>query len=73
MGARAAKQGRTQVVGDSAADVAGYSRLMGLDEVGTARTLREHAWPGCRRIEGFGITVACGPDNQTVATPLPKT
>src|SRR6516162_8640841 len=25
-----------------AADVEGYSRLMGLDEVGTARTLREH-------------------------------
>jgi class 3 adenylate cyclase len=25
-----------------AADVAGYSRLMGLDEGGTARTLREH-------------------------------
>src|SRR5438034_533840 len=25
-----------------AADAAGYSRLMGLDEVGTARTLREH-------------------------------
>jgi class 3 adenylate cyclase len=25
-----------------AADVAGYSQLMGLDEVGTARTLREH-------------------------------
>jgi adenylate cyclase len=25
-----------------AADVAGYSRLMGLDEVGTARSLREH-------------------------------
>jgi Lipocalin-like domain len=25
-----------------AADVAGYSRLMGLDEVGAARTLREH-------------------------------
>jgi TolB-like protein len=25
-----------------AADVTGYSRLMGLDEVGTARTLREH-------------------------------
>ena len=25
-----------------AADVAGYSRLMGLDEVDTARTLREH-------------------------------
>ncbi|WP_157088000.1 adenylate/guanylate cyclase domain-containing protein [Bradyrhizobium jicamae] len=25
-----------------AADVAGYSRLMGLDEVGTVRTLREH-------------------------------
>ena len=25
-----------------AADVAGYSRLMGLDQVGTARTLRDH-------------------------------
>src|SRR5215218_9684971 len=25
-----------------AADVAGYSRLMGMDEVGTARSLREH-------------------------------
>src|SRR5713101_5555283 len=25
-----------------AADVAGFSRLLGLDEVGTARTLREH-------------------------------
>src|SRR5436190_15781344 len=25
-----------------AADVAGYSRLMGLDEVGTAHTVREH-------------------------------
>ncbi|MGH6704390.1 MAG: hypothetical protein ACRECG_13455, partial [Bradyrhizobium sp.] len=25
-----------------AADVAGFSRLMGLDEVGTARILREH-------------------------------
>jgi class 3 adenylate cyclase len=25
-----------------AADVVGYSRLMGLDEVGTARTLRAH-------------------------------
>jgi class 3 adenylate cyclase len=25
-----------------AADVAAYSRLMGADEVGTARTLREH-------------------------------
>src|SRR6266481_1783037 len=25
-----------------AADVAGYSRLMGLDETGTARALREH-------------------------------
>jgi class 3 adenylate cyclase len=25
-----------------AADVAGYSRLMGFDEVGTARALREH-------------------------------
>jgi class 3 adenylate cyclase len=25
-----------------AADVAGYSRLMGLDEAGTARILREH-------------------------------
>jgi class 3 adenylate cyclase len=30
-----------------AADVAGYSRLMGLDEVGTARALREH-----RRVTG---------------------
>jgi hypothetical protein len=28
-----------------AADVAGYSRLMGIDEVGTARTLREHRIP----------------------------
>jgi len=25
-----------------AADVAGYSRLMGVDEAGTARALREH-------------------------------
>jgi adenylate cyclase len=25
-----------------AADVAGYSRLMGFDEVGTARALRDH-------------------------------
>ena len=25
-----------------AADIAGYSRLMGIDEVGTARSLREH-------------------------------
>jgi adenylate cyclase len=25
-----------------AAELAGYSRLMGLDEVGTARALREH-------------------------------
>jgi class 3 adenylate cyclase len=25
-----------------AADIAGYSRLMGLDEAGTARALREH-------------------------------
>jgi class 3 adenylate cyclase len=25
-----------------AADIAGYSRLMGVDEVGTARALREH-------------------------------
>src|SRR3974377_1758268 len=44
-----------------AADVAGYSRLMGLDEVGTARALREHrkvtdalvapiyGWPAERR------------------------
>jgi TolB-like protein len=36
-GQSASRQGRTQ-----AADVVGYSRLMGLDEVGTARTLREH-------------------------------
>ena len=25
-----------------AADIAGYSRLMGLDEAGTAKVLREH-------------------------------
>ena len=37
-----------------AADVAGYSRLMGLDEVGTARTLREHRAVGARwRVIGF--------------------
>ena len=29
-----------------AADVAGYSRLMGLDEVGTARALRQLAFVG---------------------------
>ena len=29
-----------------AADVAGYSRLMGLDETGTAQTLREHRAAG---------------------------
>ena len=34
-----------------AADVVGYSRLMGLDEVGTARTLREHR---CARGEAPG-------------------
>jgi len=43
--------GRDEVTGERverrlaailAADVAGYSRLMGADEVGTARTLREH-------------------------------
>ena len=45
-----------------AADVAGYSRLMGLDEAGTARILREHrviadaliAKHGGRRIIGIG-------------------
>ena len=41
-GARATSSGRTQARAIVAADVAGYSRLMGLDEVGTARTLREH-------------------------------
>jgi adenylate cyclase len=37
-------EGRVQrrLVAVLAADVAGYSRLMGTDEVGTARTLREH-------------------------------
>jgi len=34
--------GRRLAAAIVAADVAGYSRLMGLDEVGTARTLREH-------------------------------
>ena len=41
--AGAASSGRAQVGGLVAADMADYSRLMGLDEVGTARTLREHA------------------------------
>jgi class 3 adenylate cyclase len=40
-GARSASSGRTQVGGYSCCR-RGYSRLMGLDEVGTARTLREH-------------------------------
>jgi TolB-like protein len=31
-----------RLAAELAADVAGYSRLMGLDEVGTARALREH-------------------------------
>ena len=39
-----------------AADVAGYSRLMGLDEVGTARTLREHRW--AREAPLHAVTVA---------------
>src|SRR4051794_41434447 len=37
-----------------AADVAGYSRLMGLDEVGTARTLREHRVVSDALIRGHG-------------------
>jgi TolB-like protein/class 3 adenylate cyclase len=40
------EQGKTRVerrlAAILAADVAGYSRLMGIDEVGTARSLREH-------------------------------
>jgi len=40
-GERATSVGRRLAV-IVAADVAGYSRLMGLDEIGTARTLREH-------------------------------
>src|SRR6516164_4516806 len=35
-----------------AADVVGYSRLMGLDEVGTARTLR------ARRLSGKAVGIA---------------
>ena len=35
-----------------AADVAGYSRLMGLDEVGTARTLRARRLSGKRWVLG---------------------
>src|ERR1700730_13319944 len=31
-----------RLAGVLAADIAGYSRLMGVDEVGTARALREH-------------------------------
>jgi hypothetical protein len=49
-----------------AADVAGYSRLMGLDEVGTARTTprtpqgyrctrREAWWTPCGRARGDGV------------------
>jgi TolB-like protein/class 3 adenylate cyclase len=38
-----------------AADVAGYSRLMGLDEVGTARTLREH-----RKVTDALVAKHCG-------------
>ena len=42
-GAKTSKPHRTQVVShDVSADVAGYSRLMGIDEAGTARILREH-------------------------------
>jgi class 3 adenylate cyclase len=37
-----------------AADVAGYSRLMGLDEVGTARTLREHRKVTDALVEKYG-------------------
>lgn len=49
-----------------AADVAGYSRLMGLDEVGTARTLREHrvvtdalvAKHGGRLVKSTGVSLS---------------
>src|SRR4051812_6236278 len=37
-----------------AADVAGYSRLMGIDEVGTARSLREHRVVSDALIAGHG-------------------
>ena len=39
-GARADKPGRTEVVGDSGADVAGYSRLIHDDEEATHAKLR---------------------------------
>ena len=40
-----------------AADVAGYSRLMGLDEVGTAHTLREQNRVPWSKINEFGSNV----------------
>jgi class 3 adenylate cyclase len=37
-----------------AADVAGYSRLMGLDEVGTARILQEHRTVSDALVDKYG-------------------
>ena len=37
-----------------AADVAGYSRLMGADEAGTARALREHRAAADPLVAGHG-------------------
>jgi hypothetical protein len=45
-----------------AAYVAGYSRLMGLDEVGTARTLREHRKVTDAIVEKFGGRLVNTPD-----------
>jgi class 3 adenylate cyclase len=39
-----------------AADVAGYSRLMGLNEVGTARALREHRKVTDALVEKYGAS-----------------
>ena len=51
-----------------AADVAGYSRLMGLDEVGTARTLREHRSFTDELVAKHGyITVAPYDDEAVIA------
>jgi hypothetical protein len=41
-----------------AADVAGYSRLMGVDEVGTARTLREHFSEFLKPMTGLSLGAA---------------
>ena len=48
-----------------AADVAGYSRLMGADEAGTARMLREHrtaqslSWPSMAGASSRPRATAC--------------